>query len=152
MGGGAPQPHSARKLRCFTIVIVVSSDQQVHRTKRDMVDYARELRRNSTDAEYRLWALLREPGFADAKFRRQSPIGRYIVDFVSFRYKLIIEIDGGHHQHVDQSIYDSQRSNWLRSQGFRVIRFWNDEVLKETDVVLTAIFEALHGSSPPSAC
>ena len=78
------------------------------------------------------------------KFRRQEPIGQYIVDFVSYRRRLIIELDGGHHS--EQVDYDSERTRWLESRGFRVMRFWNDDVLKETEGVLEVILSALRES------
>ncbi len=71
------------------------------------------------------------------RFRRQQPIGPYIVDFISFEARLIIEIDGGQHQ--DQTAYDDRRSQWLESQGYRVLRYWNNEVLSDVDAVLMDI-------------
>ena len=104
-------------------------------------DRARSMRNNPTDAEYRLWYHLRFRQLDNVKFRRQSPIGVYIVDFVSFERKIVIELDGG--QHTEQKSYDDQRTQWLRSQGFRVFRFWNHEVLEDTDSVLEVIWRAL---------
>ncbi|MXZ02652.1 MAG: endonuclease domain-containing protein [Chloroflexi bacterium] len=108
-----------------------------------MTRRARELRRNSSDAEQRLWSVLRASGFAHAKFRRQAPIGRYIVDFVSFEHRLIVEVDGGHHQQSDQVVHDTNRTRWLESQGFQVVRFWNNEVLTEYEAVQDAILQAI---------
>ena len=112
---------------------------------------ARELRRNPTNAERALWKHLRLRQFNGQKFRRQAPIGPYIVDFVCFQLRLIIEVDGGHHS--EQREHDSQRTSWLESQGFRVLRFWNNQVL---NAVEDAIAEALedqpvtpHPSLPP---
>ena len=73
-------------------------------------------------------------------------MGQYIVDFVCFEKKLVVEIDGGHHQ--EQSHYDNERTSWLESRRFRVLRFWNNQVLKETDLVLEAILVALEGEPP----
>jgi len=87
---------------------------------------ARQMRREPTEAEKRLWRLLRDRQLGAFKFRRQEPLGRYIVEFVCFERKLIVEVDGG--QHAD-SAYDALRDAWLRSKGFEVLRFWNDEVL-----------------------
>ena len=84
-------------------------------------EFARELRKNMTDAEKRLWQRLRKRQLAEIKFRRQAPIGRYIVDFASFEKKLIIELDGG--QHTLQRDYDSTRTQWLGSEGFKVLGF-----------------------------
>jgi very-short-patch-repair endonuclease len=78
---------------------------------------------------------------AGHKFRRQQPIGRYIVDFACPEKRLLIEIDGS--QHAQQADYDATRSEWLESQGYRVLRFWNNQVFKETDAVKSVILEAL---------
>jgi very-short-patch-repair endonuclease len=75
------------------------------------------------------------------KFRRQAPIGPYVADFVCFEKKVIIELDGGQHQ--EQAEYDSARSDWLASEGYTVLRFWNHEVFKEEDAVLATIWKAL---------
>ena len=101
------------------------------------------LRRKQTEAERKLWARLRNGQVDGAKFRRQEPIGNYIVDLVSFDKKLIIEIDGGQHNDDLVSKRDEQRTKWLEGEGFRVMRFWNNDVLLNTDGVLTAILEAL---------
>ncbi len=118
--------------------------------KNNLVARARRLRRNATDAEKLLWSALREPGFAQAKFRRQAPIGKFIVDFVSYKAKLVVEVDGGQHAETNQSSYDAARTQWLESQGFKVLRFWNDEVLTQTDGVLAVIFQSLEDANPPS--
>ena len=107
---------------------------------------ARELRKNPTDAERLLWMYLRYRQINVHKFRRQRPIGQYVVDFVCLEKALVIELDGG--QHSQQVVYDSQRSRWLEAQGFRVLRFWNNQVLEEIETVKAAILEALE--SPPS--
>jgi very-short-patch-repair endonuclease len=80
------------------------------------------------------------------KFKRQKPIGRYIVDFVCYSPKLIVELDGG--QHADQTAYDDRRNDWLRRQGFVVLRFWNNEVLTQTEAVLEAIRQKVLALSP----
>ncbi|WP_303905497.1 endonuclease domain-containing protein [Thiohalomonas denitrificans] len=100
-------------------------------------EFARQLRRNMTDAERRLWRHLRLRQLAGCKFRRQCPIGRYIVDFVCFEQTLVIELDGG--QHAEQTAQDARRDAWLKMQGYQVLRFWNNEVLQETEVVLEVI-------------
>ena len=104
---------------------------------------ARELRKAPTDAERALWKHLRLRQAGGYKFRRQQPIGHYIVDFVCLEQKLVIELDGG--QHSQQVDYDLARSEFLASQGFRVLRFWNNQVLKQPDAVKAAILEALGG-------
>ena len=102
---------------------------------------ARNLRKHSTDAERALWRLLRSHRLQGFKFRRQAPIGGYIVDFVCFEAMLVLEVDGGHHQ--EQSNSDDERTRWLESGGFRVLRFWNNQVLKEPDAVLETIWRDL---------
>ena len=79
------------------------------------------------------------------QFRRQEPIGKYIVDFLCYQQRLVIELDGGQHQ--EQADYDTERTRWLEYRGFRVIRFWNDDVLRETEGVLEAIRIALQEGS-----
>jgi very-short-patch-repair endonuclease len=100
---------------------------------------AKRLRSNMTDAERRLWYRLRAHRFAGLKFKRQAPIGQYIVDFICFEHKLIIELDGGQHS---ENTRDLARDAWLTSEGYRVMRFWNDDVLKRTNAVLELIAQA----------
>ena len=88
-------------------------------------DRARQMRREPTEAERRMWRLLRDRRLGGFKFRRQEQLGRYIVDFVCFEQKLIVELDGSQHA---ESAYDRQRDAWLKSRGFTVLRFWNNEV------------------------
>jgi len=102
---------------------------------------ARELRKNPTEAEQALWKHLRMCQLEGHKFRRQQPLGRYIVDFVCLEKRLIVELDGG--QHAEQVLSDTARTAWLETQGFRVLRFWNNEVLSEIESVKEAIREAL---------
>lgn len=89
-----------------------------------MLNSAKTLRSKQTDAEQRLWHHLRAHRFQGLKFKRQKPMGRYIVDFICMERQLIIEIDGG--QHSEQMDYDQSRDAWLRSQGYTVLRFWNN--------------------------
>lgn len=98
---------------------------------------SRDLRKNLTDAEQKLWQKLRNKQINDHKFRRQFVLGNYIVDFICLDKRLIIEVDGG--QHMDNVDYDSQRDKWLKSQNFKVLRFWNNQVLNEIDSVLEVI-------------
>lgn len=102
---------------------------------------ARELRHNPTEAERILWRHLRVRQIEGYKFRRQQLIGPYIVDFVCFEDGLVLELDGG--QHGDQVAYDAERSVWLRTQGFRVLRFWNHEILQDVEAVTRVIREAV---------
>jgi len=101
---------------------------------------ARKLRSNSTEAERRLWQTLRSEGLG-VKFRRQAVIGQYIVDFVCFEKKLVVEVDGGQHCHSQE---DSARDEWLNNQGFVVLRFWNNEVVENLDGVAQKIRECLN--------
>ena len=103
----------------------------------DLLTKARLLRKNSTDAEKQLWQKLRNRQLNGFKFRRQAPIGTYIVDFSCSDLKLIVEVDGG--QHAEQQRYDSARTEYLESLGFTVIRFWNNEVLTNIDGVLETL-------------
>jgi len=107
----------------------------------------RKLRNNPTDAERALWRQLRLRHFGGHKFRRQQPLGPYIVDFVCLEKRLIIEVDGG--QHNEQIGYDAKRSAWLEAQGFRVLRFWNHEVLQQIEAVKETIARALGCFDPP---
>ena len=107
---------------------------------------ARQLRSRQTDAERKLWFLLRDRRLNGVKFRRQVPIGNYIVDFVCQEAKLIVEVDGS--QHAEQVTYDSARTEWLGSVGYRVLRVWNNDLTENEEGVLTAILNELTGSNP----
>jgi len=109
------------------------------------IKIARKLRKNMTDAERLLWCKLRNKQLG-AKFRRQSPIDKYIVDFVCFEKKLIIEVDGS--QHLGNR-KDRERDKWFENNGFKVLRFWNNEVLKNVNGVLEMIRREL--PSPQSS-
>ncbi len=98
------------------------------------------LRREPTPAEQKLWSILRGNKLNGVSFRRQHAIGNYIVDFVSIKKKLVIELDGS--QHFEQEEYDSERTRYLESQGYKVIRFWNNQVEKEIDGVIQVIENA----------
>jgi len=114
---------------------------------RNIADTARNLRKKSTDAEKLLWTHLRAKQLEGLKFRRQEPIGNYVVDFVCFSERIIVEVDGG--QHATERDKDDERSRWLEGQSFKVLRFWNSEILTNIDGVLEIIREncLLH---PPS--
>ena len=111
-----------------------------------LLERAKSLRTHQTDAELRLWFHLRAHRFMGKKFKRQKPVGHYIVDFICFDPKLIVEIDGG--QHAEQVEYDRRRDAYLHSEGFTVLRFWNNQVLCETDTVLESIRQAITTLSP----
>jgi len=104
---------------------------------------SRGLRRRQTEAEKLLWVKLRDRQLDGVKFRRQQSIGNYIVDFVSFEEKLIIEIDGGQHNEEQKIEKDEQRKTWLEGEGFYVIRFWNNDVLLNLEGVLMKIKEVI---------
>jgi very-short-patch-repair endonuclease len=112
----------------------VSTPKMIHR--------AGELRQNQTEAEARLWARLRAHRMAGVQFRRQHAIGNYIVDFCSPRRKLIIELDGS--QHLDQVEDDSERTKYLEAKGYRILRFWNNDVMNEIDAVLNVIWTEIN--------
>lgn len=99
-----------------------------------LLDRAKALRTGQTDAELRVWYHLRAHRFLGLKFKRQKPLGPYIVDFLCHEPALIIELDGG--QHGEQVAYDQRRDAWLRAQGYAVLRFWNHEVLQDMPAVL----------------
>ena len=107
-----------------------------------MIHFARKLRANLTEAERLLWSRLRRRQLADSKFRRQHPIGPYVCDFACIEKSVIVELDGS--QHLDKAPYDFRRDAFLRSKGFRILRFWNGDVLSQPDNVGETIFEALH--------
>jgi crossover junction endodeoxyribonuclease RuvC len=105
---------------------------------------ARKLRRDSTDAEKRLWQVLRT-GQIGAKFRRQQPIEGYVVDFVPFEHRLVVEIDGG--QHAEPNEYELNRTRCLEANGFRILRFWNNDVTDSLEGVFERIAEAVRLSA-----
>ena len=108
------------------------------------VPRARELRRNPTDAEKILWRALRE-AFPYAKFRQQVPMGSYFADFCSHSARLIVEADGG--QHAESAAYDAQRTRFLEGEGYKVLRFWHNQILENIGGVIATI--ATHIPSPP---
>ena len=104
---------------------------------------AKKLRKRSTDTERYLWRILRDRQIGSFKFRRQHPIGSYVVDFLNLEKKLIVELNGGQHA---SDPGDKRRDEWLRGEGYRVLRFWDTEVLNNVEGVLEVIREALHPS------
>jgi very-short-patch-repair endonuclease len=108
---------------------------------------ARRLRLNQTDAEARLWRHLRHWPMSGTQFRTQVPIGPYIVDFACMAARLVIEMDGSQHGVGENVTRDEVRTRWLEAAGYRVIRFWNNELVNNTDGVLERIYEAVHGST-----
>jgi len=104
---------------------------------------ARDLRKNSTDAERLLWKHLKTKQLDGLKFRRQEQIGRFIADFVCFEKRLIVEADGG--QHAQEVEKDEERTTWLNAQGFTVLRFWNNEILSNIEGVIDVIKRYCNG-------
>jgi very-short-patch-repair endonuclease len=111
----------------------------------DQRQFVRQLRGNMTDAEQLLWLHLRAHRLDGQKFRRQQPLGPYIADFVHFGARLIVEADGGQH---NESARDVQRDAWFEEQGFKVLRFWNDDILLRTEAVREVIWRAVAETTP----
>jgi very-short-patch-repair endonuclease len=112
------------------------------------LDAVRRLRGDCTDAEMLLWRLLRNRRLGGFKFRRQHPVGRFVLDFYCDVAKLAVELDGGGHAETGQRRRDTDRAEALAGEGIRVLRFWNNEVLDNTEGVLRAIWDALHSLTP----
>jgi very-short-patch-repair endonuclease len=112
------------------------------RTTQKTFSRAKELHRNMTDTEAKLWRHLRAHRMGDVHFRNQHAIGNYVVDFCAPRKKLIIELDGS--QHLEQEEYDAERTAFFESRGYRVLRFWNNDVMNNMDAVLKLIWSVLN--------
>ena len=108
---------------------------------RKLLRFAKDMRSTPTDAESWLWRHLRAGHLQGFKFKRQQPMRNCIVDFVCFEARLVVELDGG--QHAQHLVQDEVRTQWLQSQGFKVLRFWNDEALCDVQGVLEEILRAL---------
>jgi very-short-patch-repair endonuclease len=109
---------------------------------------ARDLRSHPTEVEAKLWQALRGKHMMGHRFRRQQPIGVYIADFACLEAKLLVELDGG--QHAEAITYDERRTAWLESQGYRVLRFWNNDVMHNMEGVLMRIVDVLSPPPQPS--
>ena len=105
---------------------------------------ARNLRKNSTIQERRLWNLLKNRQFHNLKFKRQQPIGDYIVDFICKEAKIIIEIDGGQHNEPENIEYDKSRTEYLNNLGYKVVRFWNNEIYENIEGVVLRLKEEIN--------
>jgi len=126
---------------------MISPTTKKSRSGRDrLIARARHMRHEPTDAERKFWVAVRGRRFGGYKFKRQYPVGRYIVDFVCLERHLIVELDGG--QHTQQQEYDAERTDFLNMQGFSVQRIWNDEFLKRPDGILEGVLRALISPSP----
>ena len=108
---------------------------------------ARQLRANTTDAEATLWRMLRQLPMDGSHFRRQVPIGRYVADFACMAARLVIELDGSQHALVNNIARDEARTRWLEARGYRVLRFWNNEIIENPDGVLETIYAAVYDSA-----
>ena len=115
--------------------------------KNRLTPLAKSLRKRSTDAERKLWAYLKAKQLEGLKFRRQQPIGKYIVDFVCFEKKVVVELDGS--QHMAQEEQDRERDAYLNKSGFIVLRFWNNDVLENIDGVYEVIRERCFSRPSP---
>lgn len=105
---------------------------------------ARNLRKNATIQERRLWNLLKNRQFCNLKFKRQQPVGEYIVDFICKEAKIIIEVDGGQHNTNDNIRRDKERTDYLEGLGYKVIRFWNNEIHEDIDGILSKLKEEIN--------
>jgi len=105
--------------------------------------FARHLRRNESDAERKLWSKLRSRQFQNLKFRRQQPLGKYIVDFVSFEKKIIIEVDGSQHNEPGNANHDLHRTKYFEDEGYMVLRFWNNDLLTNIEGVGLKLLEEI---------
>ncbi|WP_420968378.1 endonuclease domain-containing protein [Bradyrhizobium sp. B120] len=112
---------------------------------------AKKLRANTTPHERILWRALRELPTDGTHFRRQAPIGPYVVDFFCPAKRLIIELDGGHHNDDETAMRDRERQQWLEKEGLRVIRFWNSEITADLNAVLERIYVELYGAREAEA-
>jgi very-short-patch-repair endonuclease len=112
---------------------------------------AKKLRRNTTPHERILWRALKELPIEGSHFLRQAPIGPYVVDFFCPAKRLIIELDGGHHNEDEEAARDRARQGWLENEGYRVIRFWNSEITSDLTAVLERIYVDLYGSRDAEA-
>ena len=112
------------------------------------VQRARALRKSATEAEKKLWEVLRRKRIHGLRFRRQYPIGPYFADFVCLPARLVVEIDGGQHADDAALAYDSRRTVWLEEQRFRVLRFWNLDVFEDIDGVMDRIADAVREPLP----
>ncbi|HXL66244.1 MAG TPA: DUF559 domain-containing protein [Xanthobacteraceae bacterium] len=107
---------------------------------------ARRLRHGTNDAEKRLWRHLRHLTLQGSHFRRQVPIGPYVVDFACFSGRLILELDGSQHGNETNRSRDQARTRWLEKEGYRVLRFWNNEIIANIDGVMAMIYAEVYGS------
>ena len=138
-GGATPHPSASQPPS------PARGEGEVRQATREVLrGRARTMRKEPTEAERKLWLLVRDRRFSGFKFRRQVQIGRYIVDFVCPAKRLIVEADGGQHA---ESAYDAERDVWLAAQGFRIRRFWNADILARPDQVRDTLWHDLEGAT-----
>lgn len=118
---------------------------------RGAIARARKLRADMTEPEKKLWEALRRKHIGGLRFRRQYPLGPYFADFVCLPARLVVEVDGSQHANTKQSAHDLRRTEWLQGENFRVLRFWNVDVLQNLDGVLEVIDAAIRKNPPPDA-
>ena len=119
---------------------------------KEQIENSRQLRKNMTSQERKLWCIIRNRQFYGYRFRRQFPLGQYIVDFICREKKIIIEIDGGQHNEIKNIQYDNKRTEYLISEGYKVMRFWNNDIDKNISGVyekLKEVFEIGENITPP---
>lgn len=104
-----------------------------------LIDIARKLRKLQTPWESKLWYLLRDKRLKDVKFRRQYPIGKYVVDFCCISKKLVLEIDGSHHNRIENKVKDADRDSFIESRGYKILRIWNNDLENNLEGVLQEI-------------
>ena len=147
-GASSSPPHPTPRLRSASPSPARGEGKSVRRPIVATPNDARALRRTMTDAERKLWRMLRSRQFEHLKFRRQVPVGPYVADFLCCQARLVIEVDGGRHA---ESARDKRRDRWFERNDFLVLRFWNNEVLTNLEGVSTAIGSALRGRANSSA-
>jgi very-short-patch-repair endonuclease len=111
---------------------------------------SRRLRRDATDAERKLWPRLRRLSINDSHFRRQATIGPYFADFACHRRRLVIELDGGQHNREEEGRRDARRDAYMRANGYRILRFWNNDVMHNIEGVIETIAQAMRAPPPPT--
>ena len=126
-------------MRVFFLSSFAAKERVMFPVRRQISIHAGRLRRDATNAEKMIWHILRNRQLAGAKFRRQATLGRYVVDFLCVEAKLVVELDGGQHD----AETDAQRTRWLEAQGYRVMRFWNNDVIENLEGVADTIRAAL---------
>jgi very-short-patch-repair endonuclease len=129
--------------------MTICSMQLRRDARKRLTQFARAMRAEPTDAERKLWKILRFKALGGYRFRRQRPVAGFILDFYCPANRLAVELDGGQHNDAPQAKYDQTRSAKLNKIGVRILRFWDDEILKHPEAVAEEILHALERTSPP---